>query len=43
MTQFHSKGGKMRETAMMAALLQLKKYGEQLPIVIREADGGEKI
>lgn len=43
MTQFHSKGVKMRETAMMAALLQLKKYGEQLPIVIREADGrGEK-
>lgn len=38
MTQFHSKGVKMRETAMMAALLQLKKYGEQLPIVIREAD-----
>lgn len=42
MTHFHSKGVKMRETAMMAALLQLKKYGEQLPIVIREADGGIK-
>lgn len=40
MTQFHSKGVKMRETATMATLLQLKMYREQLPIVVKEAEGG---